>query len=125
MIIRPSEVVVRQHFGRWLGVAVWLVPTLALCGWVGIEALPEFGERNTTGALCSAGSSGFGKTQLLPQLQTKVRTGPVETVPGMPPVSDPGNLYSATASDRFAPAVGRDAGACLCAKSKVEQCLRD
>jgi YVTN family beta-propeller protein len=30
---------------------------------------------------------------------------PIETVPGMPPVPDPGNLYSETAAGKFAPAV--------------------
>jgi len=30
---------------------------------------------------------------------------PVETVPGMPPVVDPGNLYSETRSDKLSPAV--------------------
>src|SRR4029077_9627818 len=104
MIIRSSEVVVRQHIGRWLGVALWLVPTLALCGLVGIEALPELGAPNIGGALCTAGSSALSKAQPLSQLQTKVRASPVETVPGMPPVSDPSNLYSAIAADRFAPA---------------------
>src|SRR5215469_2313686 len=104
MIIRSSEGVVRQHIGRWLGVAVWLVPTVAICSWVAVEALPGRGAQDISGALCSAGTSALANTQTVPQLQTKVRTSPVETVPDMPPVSDPSNLYSATASDRFAPA---------------------
>ena len=33
-------------------------------------------------------------------------TRPVETVPGMPPVPDPNNLYSETRSDKLSPAVG-------------------
>jgi YVTN family beta-propeller protein len=39
----------------------------------------------------------------------KVRVNPsepVQTVPGMPPVLDAGNLYSGTAPDRLSPAVG-------------------
>src|SRR5215467_13596822 len=104
MIIRSSEGEVRQHIGRWLGVALWLVPTVAICSWVGVEALPKRGAQDISGALCSAGSSALANTQTVPQLQTKVRTSPVETVPDMPPVSDPSNLYSATGSDRFAPA---------------------
>ena len=104
MIIRSWEGIVRQHIGRWLGVGLWLVPTMAICSWVGVKALPERGAQDIGGALCSAGSSALANTQTVPQLQTKVRTSPVETVPGMPPVADPGNLYSAIASDRFAPA---------------------
>ena len=95
----------RQHIGRWLGVALWLVPTLALCGLVGVEALPKVGKENLSGSLCSAGSSALRKALLPSTLQAKVRTSPVETVPGMPPVADPNNLYSATTSDRFAPTV--------------------
>ncbi|MEI6202188.1 MAG: hypothetical protein WCP68_09575, partial [Enhydrobacter sp.] len=33
---------------------------------------------------------------------------PVVTVPGMPPVSDPNNLYSETGSDRVSPALKND-----------------
>jgi hypothetical protein len=89
---------VRQYIGRWLGVSIWLVPALALCGWAGVEALPVLGVRDISGVLCSPGSFALRKAQPPPQLLAKVRAGPVETVPGMPPVSDPSNLYSATAS---------------------------
>ena len=96
----------RQHIGRWFG---WLAMARP-----GARAM-RLGRRsrpyphstcaNISGALCSAGSSALGKAQPPPQLLRKVRTGPVETVPGMPPVPDPNNLYSATASGRFAAAV--------------------
>jgi len=36
---------------------------------------------------------------------TPTATEPVTTVPGMPPVTDPANLYSEAAADRFSPAV--------------------
>jgi len=84
--------------------ALWLVPVVGLCGWVGSAALPELGAHNDSGVLCSAGSSAIRKTQPAPASLRNVRAGPVETVPGMPPVADPSNLYSATASDRFGPA---------------------
>jgi YVTN family beta-propeller protein len=74
---------------------------MAICSWVGVEALPEVGAQDIGGALCSSASLALPKALPALQLQTKVRTSPVETVPGMPPVSDPSNLYSATA---FAPA---------------------
>ena len=28
----------QQHIRRWLGLALWLVPELGLCGWVGVAA---------------------------------------------------------------------------------------
>jgi YVTN family beta-propeller protein len=95
---------VRQHIGHWLGVALWLVPVLGLCGWAGVAGLPAPGPRDISGALCSAGSSALRREQRTSPLLREVRTGPVDTVPGMPPVPDPSNLYSATASDRLGPA---------------------
>jgi YVTN family beta-propeller protein len=100
------EVVVRQHVGRWLGVAVWLVPTLALCGWGGFASLPALGARDISGALCSAGSSAIRKAQPASTLLREARTGPVDTLPGMPPVPNPSNLYSAAAAGQLSPAVG-------------------
>jgi YVTN family beta-propeller protein len=95
---------VRQHIGRWLSVALWLVPVLGLCGWAGVGALPSLGPHDISGALCSTASSAIRKVQPASQLPREVRTGPVDTVPGMPPVLDPSNLYSAAASDRLGPA---------------------
>ena len=36
----------------------------------------------------------------------------IETVPGMPPVVDPANLYSETTADKLSPAVARRCRAC-------------
>jgi YVTN family beta-propeller protein len=99
-----SEVAVRQHIGRWLGAALWLVPVLALCGWAGFAGLPALRTQDISEGLCAPGYSAIRNLQPASPALRKVRTGPVETMPGMPAVADPGNLYSATASDRFAPA---------------------
>jgi YVTN family beta-propeller protein len=96
------EVVVRSHIRRWSGVALWLVPVLGLCGWAGGSALPYLGTRDMAGALCSAAASALRPA---PALLRKVRTGPVETISGMPPVADATNLYSATAAGRLDPAI--------------------
>jgi len=95
---------VRQHIGQWLGVALWLVPVLGVCGWVGVAALPAPGPHDPSGVLCSAGSSTMRRAQPKSPLLREVRAGPVDTVPGMPPVSDATNLYGAAGADRLAPA---------------------
>jgi YVTN family beta-propeller protein len=95
---------VHQHVGRWFRVAPWLVPVLGLCGWAGAAALPSFGARGVAGAPCSPAAA-IRAAPLRPALLCKVRTGPVETVPGMPPVADPNNLYSATAAGQVSPSV--------------------
>lgn len=90
-----SEVVVRQHIGCWLGVAAWLLPVVGLCGWAGMAALPAFGPRDVSGAFCAAGSSAIRRIQPISLPLREARTSPIETLPGMPPVRDPSNLYSA------------------------------
>jgi len=97
---------VLQDIGRWLGVALWLGPLLGLCGWAGVAALPALGPRDISGALCLAGSSAIGKAQPASSLLREVRTGPVDTVPGMPPVPNPSNLYSAAGAGQLSAAVG-------------------
>lgn len=106
MIPGMRGVVVRQHIGHWLGVGLWLVPVLGLCGWTGVAALPAPGARDISGVLCSVGSSALRKASPASRFPREVRTGPVETVPGMPPVSDPSNLYSAAAAGQLSAAVG-------------------
>lgn len=106
MIPGMRGVVVRQHIGHWLGVGLWLVPVLGLCGWAGVAALPAPGARDISGVLCSVGSSALRKAPPASRFPREVRTGPVETVPGMPPVSDPSNLYSAAAAGQLSAAVG-------------------
>ena len=96
----------RKRACRWFGMALWLGPGLGLCVWAGGSALPGPGTRSTASALCSTAASGLGTARSAPAPLRKVRTGPVETVPGMPPVSNPTNLYSAAAAGQFSPAVG-------------------
>jgi YVTN family beta-propeller protein len=96
---------VRQHIGRWLGAALWLAPVFGLCGWVGVAALPALSPRDSTVALCAAGSSVTPRARPASPLLRTVRTGPVDTVPGMPPVPEPSNLYSAAAAGRLSAAV--------------------
>jgi YVTN family beta-propeller protein len=86
-------------------VVLWLVPVLGLCGWAGGSALPSAGTRDIASALCSAAAPSIRPVQSGALLLRKVRTGPIETVSGMPPVADANNLYSATAAGRFDPAV--------------------
>jgi YVTN family beta-propeller protein len=93
----------------WFRMALWLGPMVAFCGWTGSSALPSRSTEARGGSLCSAapiaaraGRSGAG-------LLLDVRANPaeaVQTVPGMPPVLDAGNLYTGTAPDRLSPAVG-------------------
>jgi YVTN family beta-propeller protein len=93
----------------WFRMALWLGPMVAFCGWTGSSALPSRSAEARGGSLCSAapiaaraGRSGAG-------LLLDVRANPaeaVQTVPGMPPVLDAGNLYTGTAPDRLSPAVG-------------------
>jgi YVTN family beta-propeller protein len=96
---------VRRHIRHWLGVVFWLVPVLGVCGWVGVSALPAPGRRDPSGVLCSAGSSAIRKARPEVRLLREVRAGPVDTVPGMPSVPDPNNLYSAATTGLFSPAV--------------------
>jgi YVTN family beta-propeller protein len=96
---------VRQRVGQWFRAALWLVPLLGLWGWVGAAALPSFGPRETAGAPCSAAASALRTTRPSSALRRQVRTGPVDTLPGMPSVPDPANIYSTAAADRFSPAV--------------------
>ena len=95
----------RQHVGQWFCAALWLVPLLGLCGWVGAAALPSFGARETAGALCSAAASALRTARLGSAPLREARVGPVDTLPGMPPVPDPSNVYSAVAAGLFSPAV--------------------
>jgi YVTN family beta-propeller protein len=96
---------VRQHVGQWFCAALWLVPLLGLCAWVGAAALPSFGARETAGALCSAAASALRTARSGSVALREARVGPVDTLPGMPPVPDPSNVYSAVAAGLFSPAV--------------------
>jgi YVTN family beta-propeller protein len=98
---------VHQQVVRCFRVAIWISPVLALCGWTGSSTLPSRAPAARGGPLCAAGASAVPATPPGPILLRKVRATPgerVETVPGMPPVLDSGNLYSGTAADKFSPA---------------------
>ena len=96
----------RQHIRHWFGPALWLVPVVGLCGWAETASLPAHGERDIIGSLCAPGSSVFRKPHAGSPLLRSIRTGPVDTLPGMPPVANPGNLYSAAGAGQLSPAVG-------------------
>jgi len=97
---------VQQHICRWLGLALWLVPELGLCGWVGVAALPELRPYDSSGALCSVTSLAVRKPHSTSPLLHDARIGPVDTLPGMPPVPNPNNLYSSAGAGQLSPAVG-------------------
>ena len=99
----------RRHLYRWFSIALWLSPVAALCGWTGSSALPTRSDEARGGALCTTGAAATRAAQPASVLLRKVRVNsgePVQTVPGMPPVLDAGNLYTGTAPDRLSPAVG-------------------
>jgi YVTN family beta-propeller protein len=88
--------------------ALWLGPVTALCGWTGSSALPTRSDEARVGSLCTTGAAATRAAQPASVLLRKVRVNsgePVQTVPGMPPVLDAGNLYTGTAPDRLSPAV--------------------
>jgi YVTN family beta-propeller protein len=89
--------------------ALWLGPVAAFCGWTGSSALPSRSNEARGGSLCTAGSAATRPAQPASVLLRKVRVNPgepVQTVPGMPPVLDAGNLYTGTAPERLSPAIG-------------------
>ena len=100
----------RRHLLRWFRMALWLGPVAALCGWIGSSALPSRCGRSARADPCVRRVQPW-RARLGPAsvLLRKVRANPgepVQTVPGMPPVLDAGNLYSGTAPDHLSPAVG-------------------
>ena len=99
----------RRHLYRWFSMALWLGPVAALCGWTGSSALPTRSDEARGGSLSTTGAAATRAAQPASVLLRKVRVNsgePVQTVPGMPPVLDAGNLYTGTAPDRLSPAVG-------------------
>src|SRR5215472_13052096 len=107
--ISPQEIVLQLQVRRWFRVALWLSPVVGLSVLVGSSALPSSGVEKRGGPLCSTGFSALRMAASSAPLLRKVRVNPgdpVQTVPGMPPVLNPSNLYSGAASDRISPAVG-------------------
>ncbi len=93
-----------QEVGRWFRVAVWLGPVLGLCAWAAGSALPSPDSREFGEALCSAGAPRVPPAQASAVPPRALVAAAVATVPGMPPVLDPENLYSATGAPEFGPA---------------------
>jgi YVTN family beta-propeller protein len=102
------EIVVHQQVVRWFRVALWLGPIVVLCGWIGGSALPGPAAAERSGPLCSAAPAAVRPARPGGVLLRKVRTNPndpMQTLPGMPPVLDAGNLYSGIAANHLSPAV--------------------
>lgn len=100
-----------QQVPSWLRVVVWLSPVVGACAWVGSSALPSLAIEEQGGPLCVAGNIAARIASGPSALLRKVRAGvadPVQTVPGMPPVPDPSNLYSETSAGELSPAVAGD-----------------
>ena len=96
---------------HWFRVALWLSPVVGLSVLVGSSALPSSGIEKRGEPLCSTGFSALRMAASSAPLLRKVRasTGdPVQTLPGMPPVPDPNNLYSETAAGELSPGVVGD-----------------
>lgn len=95
----------------WLRIVLWLSPVVALSAWVGSSALPSVAIEQRGGPLCSAGSGAARTAFAGPALLRKVRAvagDPVQTVPGMPAVPDPNNLYSETSAGELSSTVAGD-----------------
>jgi YVTN family beta-propeller protein len=108
-----------QLIRRWSRIALWTAPFLALGVWIcGLPIWPANAVNGGYGLLCSAAAAIVQVAQLpVPPKSAPVPTTPptarepqstpvpVSTVPGMPPVLDPDNLYSAAGPNMLSPAV--------------------
>ena len=100
-----------QQVPRWLRVVLSLGPVVAVCAWVGSLALPSFAIAERSWPLCGAGNIAAPIAPTSSALLRKVRTAsgdPVQTVPGMPPVPDPSNIYSEATAGELSPTVAGD-----------------
>ena len=98
-----------QVFGR-VRAAFWLGPVVLLCSGIGGWALPSLATVERGEPLCAARSFVARTASAGAAFFRQVRASgaPVQTVPGMPPVPDPNNLYSETAAGELNPAVAAD-----------------
>lgn len=110
-----------QLFHRWFRVALWVIPLLALGVWLcGLPIWPASAVQGGYGLLCSAAAAivQVGQSTVTPTPTPAIATpapappavprpapAPIKTVPGMPPVLNPANLYSAAGANMFSPAV--------------------
>jgi YVTN family beta-propeller protein len=94
----------------WSRVMLWLSPAVALCVWIGGAALPSVAVEGWS-AICAAAGSVPRIRQPSGGLLRKVAAAPpaaIASVPGMPPVPDPSNLYSETSAGELSPTVAGD-----------------
>ena len=109
-----------QQIRRWLRVALWIVPLLALGAWIsGLPIWPAGSVEGGYGLLCSAAAAivHVAQSAVAPKqppapaapapaaASAAPAPSPIQTVAGMPPVLNPANLYSAAGADMFSPAV--------------------
>ena len=108
-----------QLIRRWSRIALWIAPVLALGVWIcGLPIWPASAVDGGYGLLCSAAAAIVQVAQApVPPKTAPVPTTPpasqapqstpvpIRPVPGMPPVLDPDNLYSAAGPNMLSPAV--------------------
>jgi YVTN family beta-propeller protein len=106
---------------RWFRIALWIVPLVALAVWIGgLPIWPASALQGGYGLLCSAATAIVRAAQytVMPKpapapaspvpvsaAALPVPVTPVQTVRGMPPVTNPTNLYSAAGAGMLSPAV--------------------
>ncbi len=111
-----------RQIRRWLQIALWLVPFVAFVAWAcGMPIWPASIAEGGYGLLCSAAASITRLAQSAaaqtpaprpapspapaqPSPPAKPIPAPVQTVPGMPPVLNRANLYSAAGANMLSPA---------------------
>ncbi len=113
-----------QQVRRWLRIALWTVPLLGLgAGLCWLPIWPASGPQSGFEALCSAAAALVRVAQsavaapaapvpaaapAAPKPAAPPPVAAIQTVPGMPPVLDPANLYSAAGANMLSPAVAGD-----------------
>jgi YVTN family beta-propeller protein len=93
---------VRQHLLRKLFAAGSLAAVLALCGLVGGAALPVSLAAEDDEPSCATATS-FAASMRSYFVPAPRATAAVATIPGMPPVPNPADIYSTTGPGSFAP----------------------
>jgi YVTN family beta-propeller protein len=105
---------VHRQIRRWFRIALWIGPLLGLGAWLGsLPIWPASGAEGGFEALCSAASSLVRVAQSVAAPAGEPAAAPpaaappatVQTVPGMPPVLNPANIYSAAGAGMLSPAV--------------------
>jgi YVTN family beta-propeller protein len=112
---------VHRQIRSWLRIAFWIVPLIAVGAWVaGLPIWPASVAEGGYGLLCSAAAAIVRVAQsaaqpapapspaparAAPSSAAAPVPAPIQTVPGMPPVLNPANLYSAAGPNMLSPAV--------------------